>query len=680
MRLFRSAPGWAIGTVGLLLALLIGITVVALFATRQQKSAAESLESTSLYANALEAARTDFVSAGAAMAAVGMNAAVAAESKSDVDYLTTYTQALDRTHQDLAQARAVALSRGRDTDVVLVDEFIARVTSYDQGVQSLIAVYLTQGVDKAVQAQDEQGAAAYELLDDLKLAIDQEQARLSAERASAVETSDRAFLTQLILGAFALAVAAAAGGTLVVRTRQLVLSIEQRKRAEERIRHLAYHDALTGLPNRALLHDRLATALAQARRNSRMLALLYLDLDRFKQINDVEGHAVGDQVLQGVAERLKGIVRDADTVARVGGDEFTVLLPEISLAQDAVSVADRILQDLRQPVTVDQREFHATASMGIAFYPNDAEEADSLLRCADIAMYRAKEQGRDNYQFHTAAMSAQLAERLTVETDLRRALERKEFVVYYQPQVDISNQQIVGVEALVRWQHPSRGLVLPADFIPIAEDSGLIVPLGEWVLRTACAQARAWQESGLTPIRVAVNLSGRQFQQRDLPAMVDRALKDTFLEPGYLQLEVTESVVMHDMDFTVATLDKLKAMGIQIAIDDFGSGHSSLNYLKRLPIDHVKIDRSFVRDLPTDLSDVAIVGSVVAMTRELNLQVVAEGVETEEQLAFLKDRRCDVVQGFLFSRPMPPDVIEKMIAPGTPLELESSAHNLARSG
>jgi len=681
MHIIRSAPGWAIATVGLLLALLIGITVVALFAAREQKSAAESLEAASLYASALEAARTDFVSAGAAMAAVGMNAAlVDSESKSDVNYLTTYSQALDRIHEDLAQARAIALSRGRDTDVAAVDEFIARVSSYDQGVQSLIAVYLTQGVEKAVQSQDELGASAYEIMDDLKLVVDREQALLSAERASAVETSDRSFLTQAILGAFALAVATAAGGTLVVRTRQLVLSIEQRKQAEDRIRHLAYHDALTGLPNRALMQDRLGAALAQARRHNRMLALLFLDLDRFKQINDVEGHAVGDHVLQGVAERLKGIVRDADTVARVGGDEFTVLLPEISLAQDAVSVADRILQDLRQPVTVDHREFHATTSMGIAFYPDDAEEADSLLRCADIAMYRAKEQGRDNYQFHTPAMSAQLAERLTVENDLRRALERNEFVVYYQPQVDIGNQQIVGVEALVRWQHPSRGLMLPAEFIPVAEDSGLIVPLGEWVLRTACAQAKAWQEAGLPAVPLAVNLSGRQFQQRNLAAMVDRALKETSLEPSYLQLEVTESVVMHDMDFTVATLDKLKAMGIQIAIDDFGSGHSSLNYLKRLPIDLVKIDRSFVRDLPTDLSDVAIVGSVVAMTRELNLKVVAEGVETEEQLAFLKDRRCDVAQGFLFSRPVPPDTIERIIAGGTRLESISPGHEPVWSG
>jgi diguanylate cyclase (GGDEF)-like protein len=674
MHLIKSTPGWAIATVGILLALLIGITVVSLFATREQKSATESLEAASLYANALEAARTDFVSAGAAMAAVGMNAAVAAGSKSDVDYLTTYSQALDRTHQDLAQARAIALSRGRNTDVVLVDKFIARVTSYDQGVQSLIAVYLTQGVDKAVQAQDEQGAAAYELLDDLKLAIDREQARLSAERASTVETSDRAFLTQLILGAFALVVAAAAGGMLIVRARQLVLNVEQRKRAEERIRHLAYHDALTDLPNRSLLEDRLTTALAQAHRKSRMLALLYLDLDRFKRVNDTLGHSLGDHILQSVAERLTSIVREADTVARVGGDEFTILLPEISQAQDAIDVADRILRELRRPVMVDHRELPATTSMGIAFYPDDAEEADTLLRNADIAMYRAKEQGRDNYQLYTAAMNARIAERFAVENDLRRALDRNEFVVYYQPQVDLSSQQIVGVEALVRWEHPTRGLMLPADFIPVAEESGLIVPLGEWVLRTACAQAKAWQEAGLPPIRLAVNLSGRQFQQRNLSEMVERALNETSLEPRYLQLEITETVVMHDMDFTIATLNNLKAMGIQIAIDDFGCGHSSLNYLKRLPIDDVKIDRSFVHDLATDPSDAAIVGSVVAMTRELNLNVVAEGVETEEQLAFLKERQCDVVQGFLFSRPVPPDAVEKIIASGTPLEMIPLGH------
>jgi diguanylate cyclase (GGDEF)-like protein len=681
MRLITSTPGWAIGTVGLLLALLIGITTVALLGTREQKSAAESLEAASLYAGALEASRADFVSANAAMVAVALNAALtAAESKSDQNYLVNYSQTLDQAREDLAQARATALSRGRDTDVALVDDFIARVNSYDQEVQSLVAVYLTEGVEKAAQAQDERAASALELMDDLKVAIDREQALLSAERASAVETSDRSFLTQLILGAFALVAATAAGGTLVVGTRQLVLSIEQRKRAEDRIRHLAYHDALTDLPNRSLMEDHLVKSLTQARRKGRMLALLYLDLDRFKRINEGVGHTLGDQVLQRVAERLTSTVREADTIARVGGDEFTVLLPKISRVEDAAQVAERILEGLRHPLVLDGSQLHTTTSIGVAFYPNDAEEADTLLRYADIAMYHAKEQGRDNYQFYNPGMKVPIPDPLALESDLRCALERDEFVVYYQPQVDISCQQIVGVEALVRWQHPSRGLMLPADFIPVAEESGLIVPLGEWVLRTACAQAKAWQEAALPAIRLAVNVSARQFQQRDLAEMVDRALKETSLEPHCLQLEITESVVMHDMDFAIATLANLKAMGIQIAIDDFGCGHSSLNYLKRLPIDHVKIDQSFVRDLATDPSDAAIVGSVVAMTRELNLKVVAEGVETEEQLAFLKDRRCDVVQGFLFSKPMPADAVEKMIAPGTRLQLTSSGHKVAWSG
>jgi EAL domain-containing protein (putative c-di-GMP-specific phosphodiesterase class I) len=381
--------------------------------------------------------------------------------------------------------------------------------------------------------------------------------------------------------------------------------------------------------------------------------------------------------LQSIAERLSAIVRQTDTVARVGGDEFTILLPEISSVQDAVDAADRALDSLRQPLSIEQRELHTTTSMGIAVYPDDAEEADTLFRNAAIAMYRAKDRGRDNYQLYTPAMNAPIADPLALESELRRALERGEFVVYYQPQVDISSQRIVGVEALVRWQHPSRGLLLPADFIPMAEESGLIVPLGDWVLRAACAQAKTWQEAGLPAIRVAVNLSARQFQQQDLVEAIGQALKDSDLSPHYLQLEITESVAMHDMDFTIITLGRLREMGVQIAIDDFGSGHSSLNYLKRLPIDDVKIDQSFVRDLAVDPSDAAIVGSIVAMTHDLKLKVVAEGVETEEQLAFLKKRRCDVVQGFLFSKPMPADALEDMIRRDPRLQVMASGHRSA---
>jgi diguanylate cyclase (GGDEF)-like protein len=669
MRLIRSAPGWAIATVGLLLALLIGTTIVALLATREEKSRLESLEATSLYASALETARAEFLAANGDMAAVA--------ATGDQTLLLTYENDVGLARKHLGQAREIALSEGRQTDVVFVDDLIRRVDSYNQAIRDALTLFLAGDEEASTRNQNELSVTATRLAEDLRVAVEREQALVSAERASAAETSDRSFLTQAILGAFALAAATGAGGTLIVKARQLTQNIEKRKRAEEKIKHLAYHDALTGLPNRNLLENRLATALTQAHRKSHMLALLYLDLDRFKRVNDGVGRAFGDQVLQRVAERLTSIVRQAGTIARVGGDEFAVLLPEISRAEDAAQVAERILEGLRPPLVLGGSQVHPTTSMGIAFYPNDAEEPDTLLRNADIAMYNAKEQGRDNYQLYSLGMRALNPDPLTLESDLRCALERDQFVVYYQPQVCVADSQIVGVEALVRWQHPDRGLMLPTEFIPVAEESGLIVPLGEWVLRTACAQASAWHEAGLSPIRVAVNLSARQFQQRDLVEVVGRVLKDTGLDPRFLQLEITESVAMHDIDFTSRVLVNLKDMGIQIAIDDFGTGHSSLNYLRRLPIDDVKIDQSFVRDVITDPNDAAIVGSIVAMTHELNLKLVAEGVETEEQLDFLKDRRCDVVQGFLFSKPMPADAVEQIIARGTDLQAMASGHKPA---
>jgi diguanylate cyclase (GGDEF)-like protein len=661
MRIIRSARGWATLTVGLVLALLIGTTVSALLATRDQQSHLESLEATSLYAGALESSRAEFLAGAAALAAVGFT--------QDQAYFSMYQTHIDLASQDLAEARAIALSQGRDTDVASVDDFIGRLDSYAQGVQAAIGVFLTQGVEQAAQARGELTTSALKLTDDLKAAVDREQALVSDQRAAAAQSADGSLRLQLILGVVALMAGALAGATLVLRTRQLEHNIERRRKAEEKIRHLVHYDALTNLPNRTLLEQRLADALAEARRNGRMLALLYLDLDRFKRVNDGAGHALGDQMLQAVVERLTAIVPEADILARVGGDEFTVLLRDISRVQDAVDVADRILEGLRRPLTVDHQEFHTTASMGIALYPNDAEEVDTLLRYADVAMYRAKEQGGDNYQLNTPTMNAQVVDRVALENDLRCALEHGELVVYYQPQVDITSERIVGVEALVRWQHPERGLTLPADFIPLAEESGLIVPLGAWVLRTACAQAKAWQEAGLDPIRVAVNLSARQFQQGDLMETVRLVLQETGLDPHYLQLEITESVAVRDIDFTTAMLSDLKEMGVQIAIDDFGTGHSSLNYLKRLPIDDVKIDRSFVGDLDIDPNDAAIVSSVIAMTHELNLKAVAEGVETKEQLAFLRERRCDLAQGFLFAKPMPADAVEKMIARGTTLQV-----------
>jgi len=437
-----------------------------------------------------------------------------------------------------------------------------------------------------------------------------------------------------------------------------------RKRAEETIKHLAYHDALTDLPNRMLFRDRLTVALAQARRAKRMLAVMFLDLDHFKVVNDTAGHEGGDKLLLSVARRLGGLVREGDTVARVGGDEFAILSSEIAHVEDAPEVAERILEGLRRPWVVQGQEFHVSTSIGIAMYPSDGDDAESLLRNADTAMYRAKERGRDNYQLFTPAMNATIAERLAVEGSLRRGLERGEFVVHYQPQVNLRSGQVVGTEALVRWQHPDRGLVPPAEFIPVAEDTGLIVPLGEWVLRTACAQNRAWQEDGLPPLRVAVNLSARQFQQRNLIDMVAQVLEDTGMDPHCLQLEITEDVAMQDVDITIAVLRSLRAMGVEIAMDDFGTGYSSLSYLKRLPVSAVKIDRSFVRDLTIDPNDAEIVAAVIAMAHNLKLNVIAEGVETEEQFALLKQRDCDEMQGYLFSRPAPTEAIEELLKGG----------------
>jgi diguanylate cyclase (GGDEF)-like protein len=373
----------------------------------------------------------------------------------------------------------------------------------------------------------------------------------------------------------------------------------------ETIRHMAYHDPLTGLPNRTLFLDHLSLALAQARRSGRMMAVMLIDLDRFKLVNDTAGHPEGDEFLRSVAGELKGLMREGDTVARLGGDEFTLLLPEIARVGDAVEVAQRVLEALRQPRMITGHEFHITPSIGITIYPTEngsieEKDADTLLADADIAMYRAKDEGGNRYQIHTPAMNASILERLALETDLRHGLEREEFEIYYQPQVSISSGQIVGVEALLRWHHPERGLVMPMEFIPVAEETGLIVPLGDWVLRTACAQAKAWLDEGLPCTRVAVNLSARQFQQRDLTEKVAQVLEETGLGPCGLELEITESVAIQDVDYTVLMLGQLKEMGIQIAIDDFGTGHSALSYLNRFPIDAVKIDRSFVRDLTTN--------------------------------------------------------------------------------
>jgi diguanylate cyclase (GGDEF)-like protein/PAS domain S-box-containing protein len=427
--------------------------------------------------------------------------------------------------------------------------------------------------------------------------------------------------------------------------------ISDRKLAEQTIMHLAFHDALTGLPNRRLFHDRLLQALALGQRKQSSVALMLLDLDHFKKINDTLGHDAGDEVLVIVAERLTRSIRKTDTLARMGGDEFALIAVDLAHPEDVGRLAEALQEALRVPVQVKGRELYLSTSVGITVFPDDSRDADCLVKNADIALYRAKDRGRDNFQFFTSEMNAAILQRLHLENGMRCALERGEFALLYQPQVDLASGRIECVEALIRWRHPDLGMISPTQFIPLAEETGMIVAIGEWVLRTACAQARAWQLEGL-PLRVAVNLSARQFRQGDLANKVENILRESELTSNFLELEMTEGMLMEDTAQTSATLDTLHRMGVQISIDDFGTGYSSLSYLKRLPIDILKIDQSFVRDIHTDPDDRSIVTAVIALAHSLNLSVVAEGVETPEQLAFLRELRCDAVQGFLFSRPV----------------------------
>jgi len=416
-----------------------------------------------------------------------------------------------------------------------------------------------------------------------------------------------------------------------------------------KLSYLAQHDSLTDLPNRTLLNDRLTQAISLAYRHRQKLALLFLDLDRFKHINDSLGHAVGDRLLQSVAQRLSACVRSSDTVSRQGGDEFVVLLSELTRAQDATVIADKILLAIATPYLIDQHELHISASIGIVTYPDDGTEAETLMKNADIAMYHAKEAGRNNYQFFKPEMNVHAVERQSLEEGLRHALERQELVLHYQPKINLQTGSIIGAEALVRWRHPKRGVVPPAKFIPIAEECGFIVRIGQWVMHEACCQARIWQEKGLPALRIAVNISAAELRAKDFVAGVRAILTETGLEPHYLELELTETFLMQDSKSTVAVLKDLKDIGVQLAVDDFGTGYSSLSYVKRFPIDTLKIDRSFVRDLVTDDDDASIVSAVISMGKSLHMRVVAEGVETPEQLQFLREHSCPFAQGYYFS-------------------------------
>jgi diguanylate cyclase (GGDEF)-like protein/PAS domain S-box-containing protein len=464
-----------------------------------------------------------------------------------------------------------------------------------------------------------------------------------------------------------------AGGRVALVARDLT----EGKQVEEQMKELVYRDPLTGLPNRRLFEDRLAIALAQAHRYRHRLAVIFVDLDRFKQINDTLGHAAGDELLRGVAQRLTSCVREGDTVARLAGDEFTLLLPGIHYAEDVATISRKLTDALRQPFPIDGHDVRVTSSGGVALYPEDGENEEMLLRSADTAMYRAKERGRDNFQLFSPAMAEKALERRTLEEGLRRALENREMTVHYQPCLQLATGRVVGVEALLRWQRPELGLVMPKDFIALADFTGVLLSVGPWVLETACRQGREWQRRGSRKLRMMVNMSAYELQQPDLVATVEKALAASGLEPNTLHLEIPEGYAMQNIDRAIGALRALRDLGVHLAIDGFGAGFSSLAHLRRLPVDALKIDLSFVRGATTDPDDASVVTAVIAVAHSLGLRVVAQGVETEAQVTLLRSLGCDEVQGFLWSPPLPAAECEPLLAAGA---LPASALGRESSG
>lgn len=444
---------------------------------------------------------------------------------------------------------------------------------------------------------------------------------------------------------------------------ELETEISERKKAQEQLSYSSYHDSLTDLPNRTLFMDRLTQGLIRLAFHKRSAAVLFIDLDHFKRVNDTLGHNIGDILLKAVSERLKSCMREGDTVARLGGDEFAIMLADLARPEDVPAITQKITETLSQPFQIKQHKLFITTSIGISLYPSDCNDPEALLKAAGMAMYRAKEQGRNNYQFYHPTMNTVAAERLSIETDLRQALECEGFLLHYQPQLDLATGRVIGVEALVRWRRPSMGLVSPAKFIPVAEETGLILPIGEWVLRTACRQTKAWQDAGFRNLRVSVNLSARQFNQKNLIQTIDKILKETQLDPRSLELELTESILQNAEEI-IETLREINARGVEISVDDFGTGYSSLSYLKRFPIQTLKVDQSFVQNIATGTDETVIVISIINLAHNLRLKSIAEGVETAKQLQFLRWLNCDRMQGYLFSRPLPADEITELLAEG----------------
>jgi diguanylate cyclase len=458
-----------------------------------------------------------------------------------------------------------------------------------------------------------------------------------------------------------------ANANLVVATLEVRKLADQIEAAKAELDHLAHHDVLTGLPNRILMSDRLDQAIALTRRTGKPLAVVFLDLDRFKHINDSLGHSVGDQLLQSVGQRLLACVRQSDTISRQGGDEFVALITDIDHPEDAALAAQKMLATIALPHRIEQHDLHIGASIGISIYPDDGLDAETLIKHADTAMFHAKEKGHNTYAFFEQEMTARAIARQSTEASLRLALKRQEFVLHYQPKINLQSGTIVGIEALVRWQHPQRGLLEPAQFVPIAEDSGLILPLGRWVLHEACRQAQAWQDAGLPSVAIAVNTSALEFRAADFLVNLRAVLEETRLQPRYLELELTESVLMRDASATDSVLHALAALGVQLAVDDFGTGYSSLSYLRQFPINTLKIDQSFVVNMTRNADDASLVSAVISMGKSLKQRVIAEGVETAEQVAFLLDQHCDEAQGFFFGHPVGAEAFTPLLQAGTSL-------------